>query len=106
MKIKLLVILTSLVVFAGLVSFKVGVNDPSTAATVTMVSGKGESEGFLISYGDGTTEIKPFKWKLTPGDMPNQQVGATQLIHYLNSKGYHYSGMATTWGSFMVFEKK
>ena len=46
-------------------SFKTATREPeSRAAMVSLVNGKGENEGFVITYGDGKIERRNFEVKI------------------------------------------
>jgi hypothetical protein len=117
MKTKLLI--TSSIILVGVAFFSFthsGDGVSSHIAIVMSVTSKEENnEGYLIQYGDGTTELVPFeigKFNSSQSALQCAGVGA-KVMNKLFEKGYHFIGTANSANSagaytypFMIFEKK
>ena len=117
MRSKILVTLLIVAVAIGLYSFGYsGEGSSSHTAVVMAVSSKEPAnEGYLIQFGDGSTELVAFEiGKYTSSQDALHGAGvAAKGMNKLYEKGYHYVGTANSPNSagaltypFMMFEKK
>ena len=115
MKTKLIV--TSIVVALAVTffSFKTGEKEGANVALVMAVYGKGDqNKGYMIMYGDGTSEMIPFEIKYGSSEnaLETAQVTA-KVMNLLHDKNYRFVGNGATPNSYaansynyMIFEKK
>lgn len=110
-------ILTSLVVAlaAGFYSFKsIGEKESNSVALVMSFDGKGDDDGYMILYGDGSSETVSFKIKYnSPENAMETAMVTSKMMNAMHEKGYRFAGTHITPNSYntvnftyMIFEKK
>lgn len=105
---KILFVLT-LTIVVGLFSFKTSSTDSSpNTILISILNGTGENAGFIITYGDGKRENRPFNTKLKTGNIETWvqlQLQAATILNEFKEKGYHFVGTHKFWLETMVLEK-
>lgn len=114
MKTKLIAAGILLCLSVALYSFKnMAEKESSSVALINSVFGKDESEGFLIQYGDGSMEIKPFDFKNRSENFVQSVSMMATVMNVMHGKGYRYVGIGSHTSNdvsyahvqYMVFEK-
>jgi hypothetical protein len=114
MKTKIIIPLAVTIIAVCFLSFKRIEKEGSKIALVNSVFGKADQEGFLVLYGDGSMELKPYNFKASS---ENYIIGTSKIAVIMNEmceKGYSYKGMGSHSGysyggtiiQYMVFERK
>jgi hypothetical protein len=114
MKTKFLITIT-LITFAVLFYSFTSSNTGEGVSTAIVQSTFGKNEGFSIIYGDGTSELIPFKFKSNTENKMESSVKMAGIINQLKNKGFKYVGLAghsnfecpdaSCYSSYMLFEK-
>src|SRR5690606_4558683 len=101
-----------LILTLGLFSFKNNSGDNnSKTILISIVETRGENDGIVITYGDGTKETRPFKTRVKPVDRDTWvelQSQTATILNEFKEKGYHFAGshvLINTGFTTMILEK-